>query len=232
MAPTEQATMNLTSADTFPAVLPNPAEPTRLQSHSGGAALRTAAPTPLTVLSELLSGRDELEARLQSMPNDGTQLIITLVGLAATGSCIFGAANGVNGGAMAMALSAAKLTLTATATIAMSAPALSATRRVLTGDGNLTRELVRLLAMFARAGIVLAALAPLVLLAVSWELTPTYQHMLAFACCGVAGARAASLLSLGTRDLSRSQRYTLGTSGALTIALLWFQVTATLNLFV
>ena len=109
-----------------------------------------------------------------------------------------GASLGLGQGLSRSALVALELPVLGLAAAVLCAPAVYATRAVLLRESHLMADLARLLAAFARASVVLMGLAPVMLLAVSWELPAHHLAHVGAACCIVAGLVATSLLWQGT----------------------------------
>ncbi len=117
----------------------------------------------------------------------------------AAGGAAFGASMGAFRGGLQVLYAAVKLPLAILLTAAVCAPALTALNAALGRDTSLRRDLALLLFVLARASLVLAAEAPLILLAVSLDASYHALVLLASGCCVVAGLSALSILRQGLR---------------------------------
>lgn len=113
------------------------------------------------------------------------------------GGAAFGASMGAFRGGLQIAFAALKLPLAILLTAAVCAPALTALNAALDRETSLRRDLALVLVVLARASLVLAAEAPLVLLAVSLDAGYHALVLLAAGCCTVAGLSALALLGKG-----------------------------------
>jgi hypothetical protein len=179
------------------------------------------------VLHELLANRDALISRIDT-EHELRATVFSLVAIVLVGDAIFGAALGLAGGGIQSAVVAVKLPVLALAAAAICVPALHATRLALLRAASFGRELARVLAAFALASVVLAALAPIMLLAVSWELAPEHLEYAAGGCCFVAGLFGTHILARGS---ARRERIVAVTS-VVVIASVTVQMARTLGPFV
>jgi hypothetical protein len=117
-------------------------------------------------------------------------LLLTIVG----GTAGFGAAVGFYRGGSQMLFAAIKLPLVVLLTAAVTTPALTALGAALGRPAALRADLIRVLAALARGTLVLAALAPLMLVASCLQLGYHAAVLLLVLCCAVAGAAGLPLL--------------------------------------
>lgn len=117
------------------------------------------------------------------------------------GGAAFGACLGVFRGGWQVLFAAVKLPLAVLLTAAICAPALTALNKALDREASIRRDLALVLFVLARASLVLAAVAPILLLAVSLEAAYHTLVLLAAGCGALAGISALSILK---RGLARS----------------------------
>jgi hypothetical protein len=126
---------------------------------------------------------------------------------------VFGASLGAYRGGLQVVFAAVKLPLVVLLTAAICAPALTAINSGLNRPASLRRDLALVLAALARGSLVLAALAPVLLLAVSLHASYHALVLLTVGCCAVGGIVGLVLL---VRGLAHERR----ASGAACLALL------------
>lgn len=108
-----------------------------------------------------------------------------------------------------MVYAGAKLPLVLLLTAAVCAPTLSALRSVLQGKASLQRDLALVLSSLALSRLVLTALAPLVLLAVSFSAPYHGLTLLVVTCCSLAGLAGLLLLLRGLRRMAGHLGYVI-----------------------
>lgn len=136
----------------------------------------------------------------------------------AAGGAAFGASMGAFRGGLQLVFAAVKLPLAILLTAAVCAPALTALNAALDRTASLRRDLALVLFVLARASLVLAAEAPLILLAVSLDASYHALVLLASGCCAVAGASALALLRRGlARDGEGSAAGAVAVGAALVL---------------
>ncbi len=169
------------------------------------------------LLGHLLAGDDQVAtARV---------FVLTIT----AGCAAFGASLGLYRGGAQVLYAALKLPLVVLLTAAICTPALVALRRVVTGRSAPRRDLILVLASLALGSLLLAALAPLLLLASSWEVAYHDLVLWAVACCSVAGLAGLLLLWRGLGDLSLGRRLVVGTVSLALVTLVGAQLTWTLR---
>lgn len=177
----------------------------------GALPASTCAPSPnlaneiLATLDQLLRDRGALYARIRQGADLGS-VARALVLVAALSAAAFGAAVGVYRGGVQVAYAAIKLPLVLLLSAAICAPTWSALRVALGVPASLPRQLCALLAALAMAGLVLAGLAPMVLLGV---VAGAGYHIMALCLVGCAaiagGAGLAVLWRAGDPGLGQSR---------------------------
>jgi hypothetical protein len=110
------------------------------------------------------------------------------------GTAAFGAALGLTRGGVQVLYAALKLPIVVLLTAAVCTPALTALSLALGRTTDLRSDLVRVLATLARGSLVLAALAPVMLLSSSVRLAYHQSVLLCVTCCALAGAASLPLL--------------------------------------
>jgi hypothetical protein len=115
------------------------------------------------------------------------------------GCAVFGASMGAYRGGLQLLFSAVKLPLVVLLTAGVCAPALTGLLRSVNAESRFTRDLLLVLSALALGSMVLAALAPIVVLA---ELAGTGYHgliVLIVGCCLIAGTCGLALFVGGLR---------------------------------
>lgn len=190
-------------------------------------------PTTLGTIDEALRDPSALQARIEDgedLAGVARAMIFAIAGCGAA----FGASMGAYRGGLQILYAAVKLPAAVLLTAAICAPALTALEAALergspepsTGaDASMRRDLALVLFVLARASFVLAALAPLLLLAVSLNAGYHALILLASGCCAVAGLSA--LVQLG-RGLARQgdglRAVAVGVAFVTTFALIGMQM--------
>jgi hypothetical protein len=152
-------------------------------------------------------------------------MIVTIVASAA----VFGAALGMYRGGVQIAFAALKLPLVILLTAGLCAPALSALRHVVEGRTEVRRDLALVLASLALGSLVIAALAPVIMLAVSWGVGYHALILLTVVCCAIGGAVGLSLFVSGTREIARGSRLLISAVLLVLVGLVGSQMTWTLR---
>jgi hypothetical protein len=117
-------------------------------------------------------------------------LLLTILG----GTAAFGAAVGFYRGGAQMLFAAIKLPLVVLLTAAAATPALTALGLALGRPAGLRADLIRVLAALGRGALILAATAPLMLVATCIHLPYHSAVLLLVVCCAVAGAAGLPIL--------------------------------------
>jgi hypothetical protein len=142
--------------------------------------------TTLQTVDLILRDRPGVRARIDA----GASLVAlarTAILTILAGAAVFGAAIGGFRGGIQILFAGVKLPLVVLLTAAVCAPALTALRAAFGAPADLRRDLALVLSSLALGSLVLAALAPVVLLAVSLGLDYHKITLLVVACCIVAG---------------------------------------------
>src|SRR5688572_13396883 len=173
----------------------------------------------LGVIDLLLRDRDSFHLHLErstDLASIARALLLTVI----AGCAVFGAAMGANRGGLQLLFAAVKLPLVVLLTAGVCAPALTGLLRSVRAESSFTKDLLLVLSALALGSTVLAALAPVVVLA---ELAGTGYHkliLLIVCCCAIGGAAG---LSLFVKGLRRRE----GTSLAMVLALGVFALVGT-----
>jgi hypothetical protein len=152
---------------------------------AGGAGLET--------IDQLLRDPRALLERIdrgEGLATLARAMILTIAG----GCALFGAAMGAHRLGIQVLFAAVKLPLVVLATAVVASPALTALNSALDRPADLRKDLARVLASMALGSLVLAALAPIVLLAVTQGVQYQGIALLVVMCSLVAGAIGSSLL--------------------------------------
>ena len=169
-------------------------------------------PRSLVAVDLLLRYSGAILARIRD-GNDLAGLARTMILTIFAGGAVFGACLGAYRGGAQVLFAAVKLPLVVLLTAAICAPALSAINAGLCRTASMRRDLALVLAALARGSLVLAALAPVLLLAVSVHASYHTLVLLTVACCAVGGLVGLTLLVRGLADERRA-------AGAACLALL------------
>lgn len=143
----------------------------------------------------------------------------------------FGAAMGAHRAGMQVLYAAVKLPAALLLTTAVCAPALTALNACFRRKASLPRDLALVLGALALTSLVLAAQAPLVLLAVELQASYHAVILLVVACCMLAGAVGISLLARGLALDASPGRWAVGLGLALVFGLVGTQMSWTLRPF-
>lgn len=195
--------------------------------------LRPAAPAEglLGTVDQLLRDRLGLLERIDG-ERDLAGLARAAILTIAVGAGAFGAALGFSRGGLQVLFAGVKLPLVILLTAAISTPALVAVRRVTVGRGSMPSALALVLSSLARGSLVLAALAPLVVLAASWGASYHQMVLIAVACCAVGGAVGLRLFLSRLGGERPGARAVIGAAILLVVALVGTQMTWTLRPYV
>lgn len=196
----------------------------------------TLAPAPaqpatsgaLVLVDQLLRDRAGLLARIEAeadLVGVARAMIVTIIACAA----VFGAALGLYRGGAQIAFAAVKLPLVILLTAGLCTPALTALRHAVEGHSSLRRDLALVLSSLALGSLVIAALAPVIMLAVSWGARYHALILLTVSCCAVGGAVGLSLFVSGTRGLARGARVLITAAALVLVGLVGSQMTWTLR---
>jgi len=169
-------------------------------------------PRSLVAVDLLLRYSGAILARIRD-GNDLAGLARTMIVTIFAGGAVFGACLGAYRGGVQVLYAAVKLPLVVLLTAAICAPALSAINAGLCRTASMRRDLALVLAALARGSLVLAALAPVLLLAVSVHASYHVLVLLTVACCAVGGLVGLTLLVRGLAGERRA-------GGAACLALL------------
>jgi hypothetical protein len=131
-----------------------------------------------------------LQGEPAALARTARALLLSLIG----GAAAFGAAVGFYRGGVQVLYAALKLPLAVLVSAALSAPALAGLGAALGRPLDLRRDLLLVLTALARGGLVLAALAPVMLLAKCVSLDYHQTVVLLVGCCTTAGVAALPLL--------------------------------------
>lgn len=159
----------------------------------------------LAVVDQLLRDRPALLARIDAgheLPMIARTMLLTII----TSALVFGASLGVLRGGEQILYAALKLPIVILLTAAITTPALCALRAVLLGRTNIQRDIAIVLSSLALGSMVLAALAPLILLATIWGMGYHGLIILVVACCAISGAVGLTLFARGTKDMGAGSR--------------------------
>jgi hypothetical protein len=128
-------------------------------------------------------------------------LVRTMILTIATGGAAFGAAIGSYRGGLQILAAAVKLPLVMLLTAALCVPALSALGSALDRARGLRRDLALVLSSLALGSVVVAATAPIVLLAISVRASYHQVTLIVSSCCGLAGLVALAFFARGVRAI-------------------------------
>jgi hypothetical protein len=168
---------------------PGPIEPSQTFN------LPPDAPRPRGTVDGLLTDLGGLVQRtLAADPAVQSATVRAMLVAILVGTAAFGAAVGFTRGGVQILFAAIKLPLVVLLTAAVCTPALTGLSAALGRPASLRQDLIRVLATLGRGSLVLAALAPVMLIATCVRLGYHQSVMLLVACCLVAGG--ASLPSL------------------------------------
>ena len=156
-------------------------------------AVAPATPGPPSHAERLLRDRASLVADVGA----GVDLAATartMLAVIAIGGAIFGAAVGAYRGGIQIAYAAIKMPILLVLTAALAAPALTAFQIALDRPAALRRDLALALCALALGALVLAAEAPLVLVARALDASYHHTTLLVVGCCAIAGLASLAFL--------------------------------------
>jgi hypothetical protein len=188
-----------------------------------GVAAKLAPAAGFAAIDQLLRDREALLDRIER-GRDLRGLARTMLLSILVSAGVFGAALGLYRGGAQVAFAALKLPLAILLTAALVAPATSALRRVVEGATSMRRDVALVLASLALGSLVIAALAPVVTLAVCWGAFYHTVVVLAVACCAAGGAVGLSFFVRGTRTMARGGRAVVVGTTLLLVALVGAQM--------
>jgi hypothetical protein len=176
-------------------------------------------PTPsfsMTTLEQLLR---EPSMLLENINNerDVVEISRVMLGTIAVTGAIFGAALGAYHGGIQILYAALKLPLVILLTACVCAPVLTMSNRALGRGASISRDIAMVLSALALGGLVIAALAPILLLAGLLRMSYHEAILVAFGSCGLGGLVGLSLLWRGLRFESNNLWATLFVIGAFGI---------------
>jgi len=149
----------------------------------------------------------------------------------ACGAGVFGAAMGTYRGEVQILYAAVKLPCVLLLTLAVCAPALTALNRAIGRSGCLRRDIALVLSALARSSLVLAAQAPIVLLAVQTGATYHQVVLVVVACCALAGAVGLGFFLRGLRARELGGLWTVAPALFVVFVLVGAQMSWTLRPF-
>lgn len=208
---------------------PAPAGPNRATSPEAIAPVQGGSPV-FCAIDELLRDPSSVLQRITD-GRDLTTLAKATILTIAFGAGVFGAAMGTFRGGFQILYAGVKLPIVLLLTMAICAPALTAINRAVGRNGCLRRDLALVLSALARASLVLAAQAPLVLLAVRGDASYHLVVLLVVICCAVAGATGLSLFLRGLRARQPEGRWVVVPALFLVFSLVGTQMSWTLRPF-
>lgn len=160
-------------------------------------------------------------------PQTAKKLLVMIL----AGCAIFGAAIGSHHSGLQILYAAIKLPLVILLTTAVCTPVLTALNVALARPASLSRDLLLILGSLARASLVLAALAPLPLMAALSGVRYHNMILLVVACCSVAGIMGLALFVRGMWNNTRAVIFTMAAL-LLVVSLTGTQMTWSLRPFV
>ena len=150
----------------------------------------------LATLDRLLREPAETLSRIDRGEN-ATAFARAMIATIASTAAVAGAAMGANRPGLQVLFAAVKLPLDVLLTAAICAPALTAVNAALDRRADARRDLALVLASLALGTTVLAALSPVILLAVLFDAGYHWLALVVVGCCAVAGAVGVSFLVRG-----------------------------------
>ncbi|MEQ8276788.1 MAG: hypothetical protein RMA76_26660 [Deltaproteobacteria bacterium] len=141
---------------------------------------------PLGVVDQLLRSSGTFLDQIEQT-DDLTRIAKTLIVTIILSSAAFGAAIGASRMGLQPLYAALKLPLVVLLTAGLTVPAFSALTKASVGVSSLRRDLLLVLSSLALTSMVLAALAPVVLLGVMVDVRYHALILLVVGCCGVGG---------------------------------------------
>jgi hypothetical protein len=187
-------------------------------------------PVESSLLETMIRNPGECAARIAregSQPETAKKLLVMIL----AGSAVFGAAIGSHHSGLQILYAAIKLPLVVLLTAAVCTPVLTALNVALARPASLPRDLLLVLGSLARASLVLAALAPLPLMAALLGVSYHTMILLVVACCSVAGVLGLALFVRGMWNHTRGVVFTM-LALLLIVSLTGTQMTWSLRPFV
>lgn len=184
-----------------------------------------------SAIEQLLRDRSALLARIEAS-DDLAALARTMIITIFFSAAIFGASLGLFRGGVQIAYAGVKLPLVILLTAAFATPTLSALRHVVEGQTDVRRDLALVLCSLALGSLIIAALAPVVLLAISWGVGYHGLVLIVVGCCAVGGAVGLSLFIRGTTNASLGSRALVVGIVFLVVGLVGVQMTWTMRPYV
>ncbi len=227
--PNEKATLATQIGSPSPSASTGPADADANRPSSSQGPQDSESPaTGFAIIDQLLRDRSGLLDRIES-GRDLAGLARTMILTIFAAAAVFGAGLGLYRGGVQIASAAVKLPLVILLTAALVTPALSALRHVVDGTTQIRRDLALVLSCLALGTLVLAALAPVVMLAVSWG--AFYHTIIIFTvgCCIVGGGIGLSLFVRGTRAASKGSQALIVVTALLLVGLVGAQMSWTLR---
>lgn len=187
-----------------------------------------AAPTTHPV-DQLLRDRS---AFLDRIEDRSEQLIVAraMIATIIAGTAVFGASmgtfrmNGPYASSLQVLFGAVKLPLIVLLTASVAAPAVSALSRALRGQSDLRRDFTLVLSSLALVAMILAAVAPVVLLMVLGGASYHLMILAVVGCCAVAGAFGLAFFTQGLRRIDGPGRWTILLAGLTVFAMVGTQM--------
>lgn len=186
------------------------------------------APSFLGPIDQLLRHPREMLERIErgeSLGEIARAALITII----VGAAVFGASIGFFRAGVQVLFAGIKLPLVILLTAALVAPALSALRAVLQGEPQLLRDFALVLCALARGTMLLAALAPVVLLAISFDIPYHSLILVVVACCLLGGLVGVTFFLRGTLGGGRRGRVLISGVVAILFLVVGSQMTWTLR---
>ena len=194
-------------------------------------SLQTRAPSPvLQAIDQLLRDAPAVLERIRE-GRDLTTLAKAMILTIAFGGGVFGAAMGTFRGGAQILYAGIKLPIVLMLTMAVCAPALTALNRAVGRRGCMRRDIALVLSALARSSLVLAAQAPLVLLAVRADASYHAVILLVVACCAIAGVVGLAMFLRGLYASSSAGLWTVAPALFLVFGLVGTQMSWTLRPF-
>jgi hypothetical protein len=189
-----------------------------------------AAPASGGLLETMIRQPRECISRIDR-EDERPQTAKKLLAMILAGSAVFGAAIGSHHSGLQILYAAIKLPLVVLLTAAVCTPVLTALNFALARPASLSRDLLLVLGSLARASLVLAALAPVPLMAALIGLRYHNMILLVVVCCAVAGVLGLALFVRGMWNHSRGVLFTMAAL-LLVVSLTGAQMTWVLRPFV
>lgn len=176
----------------------------------------------------LLRDRERLLDRVEE-GRDLLKLSRVMLVTVCLGAAAFGAAVGVVRGGEQIAYAAIKLPVALLLTAGLCVPALSALRRAFQGAWQVKRDVALVLASLGLTSLVMAATAPLILMARSFHAGYHQMILMVAACAGLSGLVGLHLFARGFERWVPKERLTLAVVLLTLFAMVGSQMTWTLR---